>query len=125
MTALSLWLALAAAAAWGAAPDLSVARPHPPVRAETRCGACHTEDGWKPVRFAHERTGFPLEGRHLAVDCRACHLEGFAAPVKGGCSACHRDPHAGQLGMRCGGCHDSASWAGHFNADAHRRSHPG
>jgi hypothetical protein len=125
VTALALALALAAApqgAAPRLLPDLRAAIPHPAVPADTRCGACHTEDGWKLVRFAHERTGFPLEGRHVAVGCGACHPAGFAVPVMGACAACHRDPHAGQLGMCCGGCHDATSWEGRFTADAHRRT---
>jgi hypothetical protein len=117
--ALAFSLALAASPATPR-PDLRAA--HPPVPGETRCAACHTEDGWKEVRFAHERTGFPLEGRHAAAGCRACHPAGFSAPVKGGCAACHRDVHAGQLGARCADCHDASTWASRFGADAHRRT---
>jgi hypothetical protein len=120
--ALALAAALAAERAPPPTPDLRPASSHPSVAGDTRCGACHTEEGWKVVRFAHERTGFPLEGRHVAVGCRACHPAGFAAPVKGACAACHRDPHAGQLGLRCGGCHDASSWEGRFSAEAHRRT---
>jgi hypothetical protein len=114
-----------------AAPDAAPARPpdlraaptgHLPLSGDTRCGACHTEVGWKEVRFAHERTGFPLEGRHVDVGCRSCHPAGFAAPVKGACASCHRDPHAGELGTRCAGCHDAQSWEGRFSAEAHRRT---
>jgi hypothetical protein len=104
------------------AADLRAAPAHPAVGGETRCAACHTEEGWKVVRFAHERTGFPLEGRHVAVGCRACHPSGFATPVMGACASCHRDPHAGSLGTRCGGCHDATSWEGRFSAEAHRRT---
>lgn len=105
-----------------AAPDLSATPAHPALAGETRCAACHTEEGWKQVRFAHERTGFPLEGQHVSVGCRACHPGGFATPVMGSCAACHRDPHAGSLGMRCGGCHDATSWKGRFSAEDHRRT---
>jgi hypothetical protein len=125
VTAAALLLAaLLAAPSEPPRPDLRPAAapaPHPGA-GDTRCAACHVEDGWKSVRFAHERTGFPLEGRHVAVGCRACHPSGFAQPVKGACAACHRDPHAGQLGLRCGGCHDAASWVGRFSAEAHRRT---
>ena len=104
------------------APDLRAAPSHPALAGETRCAACHSEEGWKEVRFAHERTGFALEGRHVSVGCRACHPTGFATPVMGACAACHRDPHAGSLGMRCGGCHDATSWEGKFSPEAHRRT---
>ena len=115
-------LAARAAQPAPAAPDLRAAPGHPAVGGDTRCAACHTEEGWKAVRFAHERTGFPLDGLHATVTCKACHPAGFATPVLGACAACHRDPHAGQLGLRCGGCHDATSWAGRFSAEAHRRT---
>jgi hypothetical protein len=121
--ALSLALALAAAPAPAIRrPDLRAAPSHAAVPEDTRCAACHTEESWTAVRFAHERTGFPLEGRHLSVGCKACHPAGFTAPVKGSCAACHRDPHAGELGVRCAGCHDADSWRARFDADAHRRT---
>jgi hypothetical protein len=123
MTALALAVAAALVAqARPAGADLRAMPRHPADTGETRCGACHTEDGWKVVRFAHERTGFPLEGRHVAVGCRACHPAGFSVPVRGACADCHRDVHAGDLGTRCGGCHDATSWEGRFSADAHRRT---
>jgi hypothetical protein len=126
VTATSLLLAAALAAAppsAGPSADLRAAPPpHAPLPSDTRCGACHTEEGWTVVRFAHGRTGFPLEGRHEKIGCRSCHPAGFAAPVSGACASCHRDVHAGELGGRCGSCHDAASWASRFGADAHRRT---
>jgi hypothetical protein len=118
----SLLLALVLAARPAAPRDLRAAPPHVALSQEIGCRACHTEASWTEVRFAHERTGFPLEGRHVAAGCKACHPAGFAAPVKGSCAACHRDPHAGDLGARCGGCHDATSWAARFGAEAHRRT---
>jgi hypothetical protein len=118
--ALAAAIALAAGPA-SRPPDLRALPPHA-VPADTRCAACHTEESWTAVRFAHERTGFALEGRHVSVGCKACHPAGFAAPVKGACAACHRDPHAGELGTRCAGCHDASSWRSRFGADAHRRT---
>ncbi|OIO19829.1 MAG: cytochrome C [Ignavibacteria bacterium CG1_02_37_35] len=37
------------------------------------CERCHTFDNWKPVKFDHEKTKFPLAGGHQAVACNACH----------------------------------------------------
>ncbi len=119
MTATPLLLA-AALAAPASIPDLRAAPPHAPLPPDTRCAACHTEDGWNFASFAHERTGFALEGRHVQAGCRACHVSGFDAPVRAACGDCHRDPHAGEHGARCGSCHDSSSWAPRFGADAHR-----
>lgn len=121
-------VALALAAGQAPAPDLSLARPPQAMGAghggDADCGACHTAAGWDRVAFAHERTGFALEGRHREVACRACHAEGdFAKPLPPACSACHRDVHAGRAGLRCGRCHEATSWREvTFDADAHRRS---
>lgn len=123
MTATTLLLAAAvAAAAARPAPDLRAAPPHAALPPEARCAACHTEEGWNVARFAHERTGFPLEGRHVQAGCKACHASGFDVPVRGACGECHADPHAGEHGAQCGSCHDSSSWASRFGADAHRRT---
>ena len=105
----------------GMKPDL---RPLPPGAhsGETKCGACHSTDGWGDVAFAHERTGFPLRGGHRRATCKQCHPGTFSRAVSHECSACHRDPHRSQLGARCGGCHDEDSWRSRYDADAHRRT---
>jgi hypothetical protein len=105
-------------------PDL-VAHPVEPHRpGETRCAFCHTAEDWKRVTFAHDRTGFPLTGRHREVTCSACHARGdFSAPLPRACSACHRDVHAQRLGQRCDRCHETTSFRqASFGPDAHRRT---
>ncbi|ACL66187.1 cytochrome c family protein [Anaeromyxobacter dehalogenans 2CP-1] len=105
--------------------DLAAPRPGPGAHGgDTDCGACHTADGWKAVTFAHERTGFPLDGRHRDAQCRACHAGGtFADPVPRACAACHRDVHGGRLGPRCASCHDPTAWSTPtFGPEAHRRT---
>jgi hypothetical protein len=67
------------------------------------CDTCHETKGFKIPSFPHEqRTGFPLVGRHAAVECQKCHLEqrlqngatvrlyrlGYRA-----CRDCHANPH--------------------------------
>jgi hypothetical protein len=89
---------------------------------ETRCAGCHTTEAWGDVRFIHERTGFPLTGRHVGVGCRKCHPGGFDVPVSRGCAGCHRDPHGGSSGTRCESCHDTDSWRSRFGPEAHRRT---
>ena len=79
------------------------------------CAACHVESGWAEVKFAHERTGFPLRDAHAKVACRSCHPSyskpsDFRARVADSCGGCHRDRHRGELGQRCEGCHDERSW---------------
>ncbi|TMA99655.1 MAG: cytochrome C [Deltaproteobacteria bacterium] len=117
----ALFVALAVAAT----PSPS-SRMQPPghIAAETRCEACHSSAGWRPVAFDHSRTGFPLEGRHVFASCRACHGSStdFRAPVPTSCGACHQDVHTGEFGNRCASCHDPSSWATQFGPDAHRNT---
>lgn len=37
------------------------------------CSRCHTFDNWKPEKFNHSRTNFPLVGAHSKLDCSKCH----------------------------------------------------
>jgi hypothetical protein len=79
-------------------------------------------DKFATVQFTHDRTAFPLTGRHAAVECAACHKRettdfpsgrGTAVRLKGvstACSACHTDPHLGQVGAACEGCHRTDSF---------------
>jgi hypothetical protein len=117
-----IFFALAAWAAegdGGSAPDKSAPAGH---ATRTDCRACHTPDGWTPATFAHERTGFVLEGRHRPLHCAACH-GGDLAPAPGRqCAACHRDVHAGQFGAQCQGCHSAEGWNGARDAFAHRQT---
>ena len=115
----ALFVALAVAAT---PPPPSRMQPPGHIAAETRCEACHSSAGWRPVAFDHSRTGFPLEGRHVSASCRACHGSStdFRAPVATSCGACHRDVHTGEFGNRCASCHDASGWATLFGPDAHR-----
>lgn len=120
-------LALAAGAEAGeppmrAKPTLSAEPPRKHVSDETRCGVCHTVQGWKDVKFNHDKTGFPLRGQHAQVTCQACHKKRFDDPVPTNCAGCHQDPHGGELGGRCASCHDELSWKSKFDAAAHRRT---
>lgn len=82
------------------------------------CTSCHDSNAWRPAPlFDHEKTAFPLEGKHQAVDCAKCHVpEGEGSPkVFSGlshttCTDCHRDPHAGTLGADCRQCHSTSGW---------------
>jgi hypothetical protein len=66
------------------------------------CASCHSTVSFRgaaPARFDHDRTGWPLAGRHARVACAACHRPGRELDIPGAdrCETCHRDPHAGQL----------------------------
>lgn len=100
------------------------------------CEGCHGVGGWKPSTFsspAHAKLRLPLDGRHEAIACAACHssaragLPAFARTVTLGkakvlfrvpevaCASCHVDPHAGRysaggavpIADGCRGCHDT------------------
>ncbi len=89
-----------------------------------QCLSCHTMKGWKPAsRFDHEKTEFPLTGRHKKIKCSQCHHPTgnqqkpknklFAVyKIKNfkHCIDCHNDIHNGQLGKKCSTCHTTKSW---------------
>ena len=65
-------------------------------------------DDWKPSRFDHDKSRFPLAGAHAEVKCADCHLAGQRTfpdgeqrqvvhyyPIEGrDCGDCHQNPHA-------------------------------
>ncbi len=90
--------------------------PHHGAFRET-CRSCHSVSAWKSAlaasSFDHSRTDYPLEGKHTAVACNACHLTAnFKTPVAHArCMDCHKkDYHQGQFASRsdhgdCRACH--------------------
>lgn len=84
----------------------------------TTCTSCHRTAGWSTRTVDHDRTDFPLRGRHTAVACDACHRRSAAGPRLASfkqtartCASCHRDAHLGQLTSRCQTCHNDTSFA--------------
>lgn len=95
----------------------------PSSPAPGRCDGCHAATGWSPAKFAHERTGFELTGRHTAARCADCHGNDTSRPVPTSCAGCHVDVHAQEFGLMCGSCHTTAGFtAPGFLVDSHRRS---
>jgi hypothetical protein len=43
------------------------------VNGVTDCERCHETNSWFPSKFDHNKTKFPLDGKHAEVDCLACH----------------------------------------------------
>lgn len=90
------------------------------------CGACHSERSWKDKpRFDHEKTSFPLLGKHVQTRCDACHTSLVFKDAPTACVACHRkdDRHAATLGEDCASCHVERDWkttAGRFDHDRAR-----
>jgi predicted CXXCH cytochrome family protein len=90
--------------------------PHHGIFASS-CKSCHTLAGWKSnqaaMNFDHDRSDFPLRGKHTGLVCSSCHKgTDFKQPVAHQlCTDCHRkDPHAGQFttaagAADCSKCH--------------------
>ncbi|MBZ0269405.1 hypothetical protein K8I85_14720 [bacterium] len=108
------------------------------TEAGKQCIECHGEhrgldfdvihwDNGSPEKFDHRRAGWPLNGKHLELECRKCHQPKLHATVfpasfewKGAekswvglereCAVCHKDPHEGRLGNECRNCHDESDF---------------
>jgi hypothetical protein len=108
------------------------------------CAACHTDRGFSPSTFPleqHQASRYPLEGKHAAVKCAACHARDagpravatlgesrvIMRPAFAACTSCHADDHGGQLAARprkgeCAECHSPAGWIpSGFGREAHAR----
>jgi Zn finger protein HypA/HybF involved in hydrogenase expression len=57
----------------------------------TDCAACHQPTGWKDVTFDHNKSNFPLTGRHTGLACEQCHTNSQFAGLSTACSSCHND----------------------------------
>lgn len=83
----------------------------------SNCLKCHTENSFKiedkAGAFNHNKTRFPLIGKHVPVDCKACHTsqERFALESSyDQCMDCHKDYHEGAFAKSnrdnsCDRCH--------------------
>jgi len=97
-----------------------------------RCESCHLEHrgrsfdlmGWRAVggqnKFDHKLTGWKLQGKHAAIDCKDCHkdtnhqgLRTFIGEDKV-CGSCHKrdQPHGFDKSafMKCERCHGQSVW---------------
>ncbi len=81
----------------------------------SNCESCHVTNSFKEIKnigkFDHNKTNFPLIGKHTDVTCLDCHVGGISnKPKYEKCSNCHEDYHEGQLtknGIKrdCSVCH--------------------
>jgi hypothetical protein len=88
-------------------------------RTQSDCGECHRADRWSLVRFDHDRTIFPLRGRHFTTPCRDCHTNDQYTGTRPECVSCHRGDRtrADSLHMDhrtfpidCSECHKAFKW---------------
>jgi hypothetical protein len=83
--------------------------------------------------FDHDKTRFPLAGKHAGLACMKCHKgSDFKAPVAHAkCMDCHQDQHKGQFqhradGGECAACHTDKGFkpATFSNADHRSTGYP-
>lgn len=85
------------------------------------CSACHTEHRGPHAAlthlsdFDHEGTRFRLTGKHRAVACSSCHLQGRYTDTPRTCVGCHVAPptpsvHRSSYGNDCVSCHTTETW---------------
>jgi hypothetical protein len=78
-----------------------------------KCGTCHVPDAWKRIVFDHDKTTFPLQGKHQKVRCETCHTNRLYETKLGtACYGCHKndDEHKGRYGQKCETCHVPEAW---------------
>lgn len=81
----------------------------------TDCAQCHKESSFLSLKkmdfFDHSVTDYPLEGKHIGIDCKECHTQRFSTPIDfAACKNCHDDYHDGEfaengLSPDCVACH--------------------
>lgn len=87
------------------------------------CYFCHSNNTWSEVYFDHTITESPLEGKHVDVDCRKCHMDfsdnktNFNQAFSGlenKCATCHENIHEDLFAINgetdCVRCHVTSSW---------------
>jgi hypothetical protein len=98
------------------------------------CGKCHTTEGFKTggsaLGFDHSRTAYPLQGKHLQVECKRCHVSGdmTRSLAHGRCCDCHREDHGSVFAARpdsgkCEACHTVEGYSpSRYTLEDHQRS---
>lgn len=83
------------------------------------CSVCHTSNAWKPSQLDHNKTNFPLTGRHAIAPCEQCHIGGNYSITYSDCKQCHEadfnlaktpDHAAGKFDSHCEQCHTTSAW---------------
>jgi hypothetical protein len=98
-----------------------------------QCTQCHTTSGWKGITnksFDHNKTRFPLRGKHKNLICEKCHTQSrsLARLQYKVCINCHSDYHQGQFVHRlqkgaCEECHTVDGFLpANFTVDMHNQS---
>lgn len=100
------------------------------------CKTCHNQNSFLlknksyTGKFDHDKTDYPLKGKHVIVDCKTCHKSDFTDPIQHkDCMNCHKDKHNGDFETKkdkypdCASCHDVAGFAPSlFSIEQHNKS---
>jgi hypothetical protein len=78
----------------------------------TKCDECHNERTWGKTPFDHNKSRFPLVGKHETTDCKKCHTTPAFKDAPTDCYSCHKkdDTHKGSYGEKCETCHAERDW---------------
>lgn len=92
-----------------------------------KCADCHTTEAFAPAsKFSHDKTDFPLLGKHKPLACIDCHqketkngqeFQRFADVPFKTCASCHDDVHKNNLGPNCKECHNEQGFDNFSNLD--------
>lgn len=98
-----------------------------PTFKKKRCDQCHIADGWTVFnrngkKFDHDKTRFKLTGRHMQINCSACHVDGkkqvfkFEHADQQFCIDCHKNQHVDQFHetfsqKTCNECHNTSKFS--------------
>ncbi len=99
-----------------------------------KCAECHTEKSFISLKtmdfFDHNKTDYPLKGKHLEVDCKQCHTKRYSTPINfTACNNCHQDYHRGEFKKNevspdCRECHslDKGFSYSMYTLDQHQKT---
>jgi hypothetical protein len=82
---------------------------------QDKAAAKSSRPGQEGTVESHDRTNFPLVGKHRSLACRECHINLVFEGTPTDCEVCHwqrrqDDRYALRLGTRCADCHTPFSW---------------
>ena len=95
------------------------------------CKSCHTVNGFSIINqqnFDHNKTKYPLIGKHQTVKCNDCHKgENKKKPLYAKCVDCHTDFHKGEFTINgiikdCNSCHSEKGFnTSSFSLEEHNK----
>jgi nitrate/TMAO reductase-like tetraheme cytochrome c subunit len=91
------------------------------------CTGCHNTNSFKQINqsaFDHDKTNFPLIGKHNFVSCNDCHKGKITDKIMHErCNNCHADYHKGQFISDCSVCHNETGFLpSTYTIDRHNQS---